>query len=135
MNNAPLCVRRTSANIIAAVIYFTRARGLYLFWISYRWISFHLCLVLEMSLLCCCCRVWFCIISSSLSLFSQEYQGSSVLGQFVTRFMLRETSGQLLSLQRSLQCAMEAVGEQSSPAPLVYGNMTPSEPCVTSADC
>ncbi|XP_047188729.1 N-terminal EF-hand calcium-binding protein 1 isoform X3 [Scophthalmus maximus] len=58
----------------------------------------------------------------------EEYQGSSVLGQFVTRFMLRETSGQLLSLQRSLQCAMEAVGEQSSPAPLVYGNMTPSEP-------
>uniref|UniRef100_A0A8D3AHJ5 N-terminal EF-hand calcium binding protein 3 n=1 Tax=Scophthalmus maximus TaxID=52904 RepID=A0A8D3AHJ5_SCOMX len=47
----------------------------------------------------------------------EEYQGSSVLGQFVTRFMLRETSGQLLSLQRSLQCAMEAVGEQSSPAP------------------
>ncbi|CAB1415559.1 unnamed protein product [Pleuronectes platessa] len=46
-----------------------------------------------------------------------EYQGSSVLGQFVTRFMLRETSSQLLSLQRSLQCAMEAVEEQSSPAP------------------
>lgn len=50
---------------------------------------------------------------------SQEYQSSSVLGQFVTRFMLRETSSQLLSLQRSLQCAMEAVEEQSSPAPLV----------------
>uniref|UniRef100_A0A3Q0S4W6 N-terminal EF-hand calcium binding protein 3 n=1 Tax=Amphilophus citrinellus TaxID=61819 RepID=A0A3Q0S4W6_AMPCI len=49
----------------------------------------------------------------------EEYQGSSVLGQFVTRFMLRETSSQLLSLQRSLQCAMEAVEEQSSPAPLV----------------
>ncbi|KAM9759706.1 N-terminal EF-hand calcium-binding protein 1 isoform 1-T1 [Menidia menidia] len=47
----------------------------------------------------------------------QEYQGSSVLGQFVTRFMLRETSSQLLSLQSSLQCAMEAVEEQSSPAP------------------
>ncbi|GAA6080712.1 N-terminal EF-hand calcium-binding protein 1 isoform X1, partial [Tachysurus ichikawai] len=46
-----------------------------------------------------------------------EYQGSSVLGQFVTRFMLRETSSQLLSLQMSLQCAMEAVEEQSSPAP------------------
>ncbi|CAL8340335.1 unnamed protein product [Merluccius merluccius] len=49
----------------------------------------------------------------------EEYQGSSVLGQFVTRFMLRETSSQLLSLQRSLQCAMEAVEEQSCPAPLV----------------
>ncbi|TKS70674.1 N-terminal EF-hand calcium-binding protein 1 [Collichthys lucidus] len=47
----------------------------------------------------------------------EEYQGSSVLGQFVTRFMLRETSSQLLSLQRSLQCAMEAVEEQSSPSP------------------
>uniref|UniRef100_A0A667Z1S8 N-terminal EF-hand calcium binding protein 3 n=1 Tax=Myripristis murdjan TaxID=586833 RepID=A0A667Z1S8_9TELE len=49
----------------------------------------------------------------------EEYQGSSVLGQFVTRFMLRETSSQLQSLQRSLQCAMDAVEEQSSPAPLV----------------
>uniref|UniRef100_A0A8C1QJW4 N-terminal EF-hand calcium binding protein 3 n=1 Tax=Cyprinus carpio TaxID=7962 RepID=A0A8C1QJW4_CYPCA len=43
----------------------------------------------------------------------EEYQGSSVLGQFVTRFMLRETSSQLLSLQMSLQCAMEAVEAQS----------------------
>uniref|UniRef100_A0A3Q2PR04 N-terminal EF-hand calcium binding protein 3 n=1 Tax=Fundulus heteroclitus TaxID=8078 RepID=A0A3Q2PR04_FUNHE len=49
--------------------------------------------------------------------FFQDYQGASVLGQFVTRFMLRETSSQLLSLQRSLQCAMEAVEEQSNPAP------------------
>lgn len=66
-----------------------------------------------------CSNLSFCV---SLSI-SQEYQGSSVLGQFVTRFMLRETSSQLLSLQRSLQCAMEAVEEQSSPAPLVlqYG--------------
>ncbi|XP_056294511.1 N-terminal EF-hand calcium-binding protein 1 [Pseudoliparis swirei] len=47
----------------------------------------------------------------------EEYQGSSVLGQFVTRFMLRETSNQLQSLQKSLQCAIEAVEEQSSPAP------------------
>ncbi|XP_055764909.1 N-terminal EF-hand calcium-binding protein 1-like isoform X3 [Salvelinus fontinalis] len=47
----------------------------------------------------------------------KEYQDSSVLGQFVTRFMLRETSSQLLSLQMSLQCAMEAVEEQSRPAP------------------
>uniref|UniRef100_A0A3P8WR08 N-terminal EF-hand calcium binding protein 3 n=1 Tax=Cynoglossus semilaevis TaxID=244447 RepID=A0A3P8WR08_CYNSE len=45
----------------------------------------------------------------------EEYEGASVLGQFVTRFMLRETSSQLLSLQRSLQCAMEAVEEQSCP--------------------
>nr|XP_057911106.1 N-terminal EF-hand calcium-binding protein 1 [Doryrhamphus excisus] len=45
----------------------------------------------------------------------EEYQDSSVLGQFVTRLLLRETSSQLLSLQRSLQCAMEAVDQESSP--------------------
>uniref|UniRef100_A0A8C1KIF6 N-terminal EF-hand calcium binding protein 3 n=1 Tax=Cyprinus carpio TaxID=7962 RepID=A0A8C1KIF6_CYPCA len=43
----------------------------------------------------------------------EEYQGSSVLGQFVTRFMLRETSSQLLSLQMSLQCAMEACSSRT----------------------
>ncbi|KAF7666704.1 hypothetical protein LDENG_00096010 [Lucifuga dentata] len=43
----------------------------------------------------------------------EEYQGSSVLGQFVTRFLLRETSTQLQSLQSSLDCAMEAVHDQS----------------------
>lgn len=42
----------------------------------------------------------------------QEYQGSSVLGQFVTRFLLRETSTQLQSLQSSLDCAMDAVHDQ-----------------------
>ncbi|TRY97427.1 hypothetical protein DNTS_016609 [Danionella cerebrum] len=47
----------------------------------------------------------------------EEYQGSSVLGQFVTRFMLRETWSQLVSLQVSLQSAMEAVEEQSSTKP------------------
>ncbi|XP_036388337.1 N-terminal EF-hand calcium-binding protein 1-like [Megalops cyprinoides] len=45
----------------------------------------------------------------------EEYQGASVLGQFVTRFLLRETSSQLHSLQVSLECAMEAVEEQSCP--------------------
>ncbi|TVK90426.1 N-terminal EF-hand calcium-binding protein 1 [Bagarius yarrelli] len=55
-------------------------------------------------------------ILNAMDKTKEEYQGSSVLGQFVTRFMLRETSGQLLSLQMSLQCAMEAVEEQSSPA-------------------
>ncbi|PWA30949.1 hypothetical protein CCH79_00010631 [Gambusia affinis] len=39
----------------------------------------------------------------------EEYQGSSVLGQFVTRFLLRETSSQIQSLQSSLDCATEAV--------------------------
>ncbi|KAF5905689.1 N-terminal EF-hand calcium-binding protein 1-like, partial [Clarias magur] len=56
-------------------------------------------------------------ILNAMDKTKEEYQGSSVLGQFVTRFMLRETSSQLLSLQMSLQCAMEAVEEQSSPAP------------------
>ncbi|XP_061689258.1 N-terminal EF-hand calcium-binding protein 1 isoform X2 [Syngnathoides biaculeatus] len=46
----------------------------------------------------------------------EEYQDSSVLGQFVTRFVLRETSAQLQSLQNSLQCATEAVDEESAPA-------------------
>ncbi|KAJ8359223.1 hypothetical protein SKAU_G00157480 [Synaphobranchus kaupii] len=45
----------------------------------------------------------------------EEYQSSSVLGQFVTRFILRETSSQLHSLQASLECAAEAVEEQSCP--------------------
>ncbi|XP_028853312.1 N-terminal EF-hand calcium-binding protein 1 [Denticeps clupeoides] len=55
-------------------------------------------------------------ILNAMDKTKEEYQGSSVLGQFVTRFMLRETSSQLLSLQMSLQCAMEAVEEQSNPA-------------------
>ncbi|KAK1898890.1 N-terminal EF-hand calcium-binding protein 1 [Dissostichus eleginoides] len=42
----------------------------------------------------------------------EDYQGSSVLGQFVTRFLLRETSTQLQSLQSSLDCAMDAVHDQ-----------------------
>lgn len=98
---------------------------LLLFWRSYQLISrcvSAVYLVSAMLLLPCCLslsimcyNLSFCL---SLAIF-QEYQGSSVLGQFVTRFMLRETSSQLLSLQRSLQCAMEAVEEQSSPAPLV----------------
>ncbi|KAG7279893.1 hypothetical protein CRUP_016220 [Coryphaenoides rupestris] len=46
----------------------------------------------------------------------EEYQGSSVVGQFVTRFLLRETSTQLQSLQSSLDCALGAVDEESGPA-------------------
>uniref|UniRef100_A0A8C7Y491 ABM domain-containing protein n=1 Tax=Oryzias sinensis TaxID=183150 RepID=A0A8C7Y491_9TELE len=45
----------------------------------------------------------------------EEYQGSSVLGQFVTRFLLRETSTQLQSLQSSLDCAMEAIYDHGFP--------------------
>lgn len=97
-----------------------------LFWRSYHMISLslHLSVVrlvsellfLFLTSVWAICSLTLCCVCVALS---QEYQSSSVLGQFVTRFMLRETSSQLLSLQRSLQCAMEAVEEQSSPAPLV----------------
>ncbi|XP_028307661.1 N-terminal EF-hand calcium-binding protein 1-like [Gouania willdenowi] len=53
----------------------------------------------------------------------EEYQGSSVLGQFVTRFLLRETSTQLQSLQSSLDCAMEAVHDHGC-----TGRRTPPKP-------
>uniref|UniRef100_A0A8K9Y732 N-terminal EF-hand calcium binding protein 3 n=1 Tax=Oncorhynchus mykiss TaxID=8022 RepID=A0A8K9Y732_ONCMY len=62
-------------------------------------------------------RILNVAILEAMNKTKKEYQDSSVLGQFVTRFMLRETSSQLLSLQMSLQCAMEAVEEQSRPAP------------------
>ncbi|XP_041712833.2 N-terminal EF-hand calcium-binding protein 1 [Coregonus clupeaformis] len=52
-------------------------------------------------------------ILKAMDTTKQEYQGSSVLGQFVTRFLLRETNTQLQSLQLSLDCTMEAVDEQS----------------------
>ncbi|XP_072371308.1 N-terminal EF-hand calcium-binding protein 1-like [Scyliorhinus torazame] len=44
----------------------------------------------------------------------KEYQSSSTLEQFVTRFLLRETMEQLQSLQSSLECAMDAIEEQTS---------------------
>ncbi|XP_051280588.1 N-terminal EF-hand calcium-binding protein 1-like isoform X2 [Dicentrarchus labrax] len=52
------------------------------------------------------------VILKAMDKTKEEYQGSSVLGQFVTRFLLRETSTQLQSLQSSLDCAMEAVHDQ-----------------------
>ncbi|KAJ8016466.1 hypothetical protein DPEC_G00007490 [Dallia pectoralis] len=52
-------------------------------------------------------------ILNAMDKTKEEYQGSSVLGQFVTRFLLRETNTQLQSLQSSLDCAMEAVDEQT----------------------
>ncbi|XP_072561909.1 N-terminal EF-hand calcium-binding protein 1 isoform X2 [Paramormyrops kingsleyae] len=45
----------------------------------------------------------------------KEYLGSSRLEQFVTRFLLKETSSQLQSLQSSLECAVEATAEQMCP--------------------
>ncbi|KFV81196.1 N-terminal EF-hand calcium-binding protein 1, partial [Struthio camelus australis] len=43
----------------------------------------------------------------------KDYQESSSLEQFVTRFLLKETLNQLQSLQTSLECAMEATEEQT----------------------
>ncbi|XP_064420223.1 N-terminal EF-hand calcium-binding protein 1 [Latimeria chalumnae] len=42
-----------------------------------------------------------------------EYESSPKLDQFVTRFLLRETVSQLQSLQGSLECAMDAIEEQT----------------------
>ncbi|XP_077458355.1 N-terminal EF-hand calcium-binding protein 1-like isoform X2 [Stigmatopora argus] len=45
----------------------------------------------------------------------EEYGDSGLVGQFVTRFLLRETSAQLLSLLSSVQSAVEALDQQSTP--------------------
>lgn len=43
----------------------------------------------------------------------KDYQDSTHLEQFVTRFLLKETTNQLHSLQSSLECAMETTAEQT----------------------
>ncbi|KAM9824747.1 N-terminal EF-hand calcium-binding protein 1 [Neosynchiropus ocellatus] len=43
----------------------------------------------------------------------KEYEESTHLEQFVTRFLLKETTNQLQSLQSSLECAMETTAEQT----------------------
>uniref|UniRef100_A0A8C1K1L7 N-terminal EF-hand calcium binding protein 1 n=1 Tax=Cyprinus carpio TaxID=7962 RepID=A0A8C1K1L7_CYPCA len=43
----------------------------------------------------------------------KDYQEATHLEQFVTRFLLRETTSQLQSLQSSLECAMETTAEQT----------------------
>ncbi|XP_061111168.1 N-terminal EF-hand calcium-binding protein 1 [Conger conger] len=43
----------------------------------------------------------------------REYQESTHLEQFVTRFLLKETTNQLQSLQSSLECAIETTAEQT----------------------
>ncbi|ROK35771.1 N-terminal EF-hand calcium-binding protein 1 [Anabarilius grahami] len=49
----------------------------------------------------------------SLAFSSQDYQEATHLEQFVTRFLLKETTSQLQSLQSSLECAMETTAEQT----------------------
>uniref|UniRef100_A0A4W4DR29 N-terminal EF-hand calcium binding protein 1 n=1 Tax=Electrophorus electricus TaxID=8005 RepID=A0A4W4DR29_ELEEL len=43
----------------------------------------------------------------------KEYQEATHLEQFVTRFLLKETTSQLQSLQSSLECAVETTAEQT----------------------
>ncbi|XP_031441980.1 N-terminal EF-hand calcium-binding protein 1 [Clupea harengus] len=43
----------------------------------------------------------------------KEYQNATHLEQFVTRFLLKETTSQLHSLQSSIECAMETTAEQT----------------------
>ncbi|KAJ8273274.1 hypothetical protein GJAV_G00099680 [Gymnothorax javanicus] len=43
----------------------------------------------------------------------RDYQDSTHLEQFVTRFLLKETTNQLQSLQSSLDCAIETTAEQT----------------------
>ncbi|XP_073677408.1 N-terminal EF-hand calcium-binding protein 1 isoform X2 [Garra rufa] len=43
----------------------------------------------------------------------KDYQEAAHLEQFVTRFLLKETTSQLQSLQSSLECAMETTAEQT----------------------
>lgn len=48
-----------------------------------------------------------------LSPSPQEYESSSKMEQFVTRFLLRETRTQLQTLQGSLECASDTIEEQA----------------------
>uniref|UniRef100_A0A8C1S207 N-terminal EF-hand calcium binding protein 1 n=1 Tax=Cyprinus carpio TaxID=7962 RepID=A0A8C1S207_CYPCA len=48
-----------------------------------------------------------------INLSLKDYQEATHLEQFVTRFLLRETTSQLQSLQSSLECAMETTAEQT----------------------
>ncbi|XP_064410278.1 N-terminal EF-hand calcium-binding protein 1 [Latimeria chalumnae] len=57
----------------------------------------------------------------------KDYQESSNLEQFVTRFLLKETVNQLQSLQNSLECAMETTEEQTR-----HERQSPAKPEVLS---
>ncbi|KAM7035877.1 LOW QUALITY PROTEIN: N-terminal EF-hand calcium-binding protein 1 [Passerculus sandwichensis] len=48
----------------------------------------------------------------------KDYQEASILEQFVTRFLLKETLTQLQSLQSCLQCAVESAEERGEQSPL-----------------
>ncbi|XP_008329936.1 N-terminal EF-hand calcium-binding protein 1 [Cynoglossus semilaevis] len=52
-------------------------------------------------------------ILAAMDKTKKDYQESTHLEQFVTRFLLKETTNQLHSLQSSLECAMETTAEQT----------------------
>ncbi|KAF0024846.1 hypothetical protein F2P81_023648 [Scophthalmus maximus] len=52
-------------------------------------------------------------ILTAMDKTKKDYQESTHLEQFVTRFLLKETTNQLHSLQSSLECAMETTAEQT----------------------
>ncbi|XP_024150461.1 N-terminal EF-hand calcium-binding protein 1 [Oryzias melastigma] len=52
-------------------------------------------------------------ILNAMDKTKKDYQESTHLEQFVTRFLLKETTNQLHSLQSSLECAMETTAEQT----------------------
>nr|XP_006012678.2 PREDICTED: N-terminal EF-hand calcium-binding protein 1-like [Latimeria chalumnae] len=72
-------------------------------------------------------------INAASSMYSKtsyqtlDYQESSNLEQFVTRFLLKETVNQLQSLQNSLECAMETTEEQTR-----HERQSPAKPEVLS---
>ncbi|KAM3681230.1 LOW QUALITY PROTEIN: N-terminal EF-hand calcium-binding protein 1 [Ammospiza maritima maritima] len=59
----------------------------------------------------------------------EDYQEASILEQFVTGFLLKETLTQLQSLQSCLQCAVESAGEKS---PVFLCRKDPRKPEVLS---
>nr|XP_057902818.1 N-terminal EF-hand calcium-binding protein 1 [Doryrhamphus excisus] len=66
-------------------------------------------------------------ILAAMDKTKKEYQGSAHLEQFVTRFLLKETTSQLQSLQSSLECAMETTAEQTR-----QDKLSPAKPEVLS---
>ncbi|NXY57597.1 NECA3 protein, partial [Callaeas wilsoni] len=60
-------------------------------------------------------RVWWglCVSDLGRAGWHRQYETSSKMEQFLTRFLLRETMHQLQSLQASLECAVDTVEEQA----------------------